>query len=393
MNYSNKKIISLLLSGAITLGVCAPTVSAAENSRRRYNPSYLSDVAYDQNVYSMTGMYTEMLDKLPVYVYLANGVDNEYLEKNEALYVAEMNYDNTYIFKKTAVTYYYDSRNRRQEEKVTVYAISDKKTVSNYSGWTRVDKSDVRRTELVATSIELGEFLLKDIDLSSYYYNADGFALVDLNKDGKNTELMYLGNDKENKVYKKAEAIKYAVENYDTYYILRKRIPIKGSYRSNYVYAISEKSYVEGWSKVSKRDIKEDEVIATNIEYMEALVNIYDGDITVIKDNSNKITDDNNSNNENNNNGNNNNTNENYSYMLKNEALAFAYQNYADFCILSREFKGSTIYAFSSSLDVQDWDIVGNDEINENSNIFLTINDANKYIYAVTYSNAKKLTR
>ena len=35
----------------------------------------------------------------------------------------------------------------------------------------------------------------------------------------------------------------------------------------------------------------------------------------------------------------------------------------------------------------------GNDEINENSNIFLTINDANKYIYAVTYSNAKKLTR
>ena len=51
---------------------------------------------------------------------------------------------------------------------------------------------------------------------------------------------MYLGNDKENKVYKKAEAIKYAVENYDTYYILRKRIPIKGSYRSNYVYAISE---------------------------------------------------------------------------------------------------------------------------------------------------------
>ena len=341
----------------------------------------------------MTGMYTEMLDKLPVYVYLGNGVDNDYLEKNEALYVAEMNYDNTYIFKKTAVTYYYDSRNRRQEEKVTVYAISDKKTVSNYSGWTRVDKSDVRRTELVATSIELGEFLLKDIDLSSYYYNADGFALVDLNKDGKNTELMYLGNDKENKVYKKAEAIKYAVENYDTYYILRKRIPIKGSYRSNYVYAISEKSYVEGWSKVSKRDIKEDEVIATNIEYMEALVNIYDGDITVIKDNSNKVTDDNNSNNENNNNGNNNNTHENYSYMLKNEALAFAYQNYADFCILSREFKGSTIYAFSSSLDVQDWDIVGNDEINENSNIFLTINDANKYIYAVTYSNAKKLTR
>ena len=75
------------------------------------------------------------------------------------------------------------------------------------------------------------------------------------------------------------------------YYILRKRIPIKGSYRSNYVYAISEKSYVEGWSKVSKRDIKEDEVIATNIEYMEALVNIYDGDITVIKDNSNKIRD------------------------------------------------------------------------------------------------------
>ena len=48
MNYSNKKIISLLLSGAITLGVSAPTVSAAENSRRRYNPSYLSDVAYDQ---------------------------------------------------------------------------------------------------------------------------------------------------------------------------------------------------------------------------------------------------------------------------------------------------------------------------------------------------------
>ena len=81
MNYSNKKIISLLLSGAITLGVSAPTVSAAENSRRRYNPSYLSDVAYDQNVYSMTGMYTEMLDKLPVYVYLGNGVDNEYLEK------------------------------------------------------------------------------------------------------------------------------------------------------------------------------------------------------------------------------------------------------------------------------------------------------------------------
>ena len=388
MNYSNKKIISLLLSGAITLGVAAPTVSAAENSRRRYEPSYLSDVAYDQNVYSMTGMYTEMLDKLPVYVYLGNNVDNEYLEKNEALYVAEMNYDNTYIFKKTGITYYYDSRNRRQEEKVTVYAISDKKTVSDYSGWTRVDKSDVRRTELVATSIELGEFLLKDVDLSSYYYDADGFALVDLNKDGKNTELMYLGNDKENKVYKKAEAIKYAVENYDTYYILRKRISIKGSYRSNYVYAISEKNNVEGWSQVSKRDIKEDEVIATNVEYMEALVDIYDGDITVIKDNSKENIDDNN-----NNNNENNNTNESYSYMLKNEALAFAYQNYADFCILSREFKGSTIYAFSSSLDVQDWDIVGNDEINENANIFLTINDANKYIYAVTYNNAKKLTR
>ena len=391
MNYSNKKIISLLLSGAITLGVAAPTVSAAENSRRRYEPSYLSDVAYDQNVYSMTGMYTEMLDKLPVYVYLGNNVDNEYLEKNEALYVAEMNYDNTYIFKKTGITYYYDSRNRRQEEKVTVYAISDKKTVSDYSGWTRVDKSDVRRTELVATSIELGEFLLKDVDLSSYYYDADGFALVDLNKDGKNTELMYLGNDKENKVYKKAEAIKYAVENYDTYYILRKRISIKGSYRSNYVYAISEKNNVEGWSQVSKRDIKEDEVIATNVEYMEALVDIYDGDITVIKDNSKENIDDNNNNN--NENNNNNNNNESYSYMLKNEALAFAYQNYADFCILSREFKGSTIYAFSSSLDVQDWDIVGNDEINENANIFLTINDANKYIYAVTYNNAKKLTR
>ena len=47
INYSHKKIISLLLSGAITLGVSAPTVSAVENSRRRYNPSYLSDVAYD----------------------------------------------------------------------------------------------------------------------------------------------------------------------------------------------------------------------------------------------------------------------------------------------------------------------------------------------------------
>lgn len=270
---------------------------------------------------------------------------------------------------------------------ITVYALSGKSSVS---GWTRINKSELSYYDKVATSIELGEFLLKDVNLSAYQYNMLGYGYVDINKDGMSNELMYIGNNKVNMLMTKEEAIKYAINNFDNYYIQSKTIDNPNykygvNSKTIKVYAISEKSYVSGWSRVNKSQVPSDATIASSIEYMEAINHInahkvreniiYEPDVPVLPDEPIYT----------------------YNYMKKDEALNYAYNKYPMFCIQSKVVVNPNnndiyiLYAFSTETDVEGWEPAFNDDINKDACIFLTMQDAYNFEAELTYNFSRRL--
>lgn len=96
---TNKKLVSLLLAGTLSASV-APAMVNSVSAEEAVTQSYL-DTLNQTKVYHMDGIYTVMVNNIPMYVYLNNDVENEYLFKEEALFRGEMNYEKVYVYKKT----------------------------------------------------------------------------------------------------------------------------------------------------------------------------------------------------------------------------------------------------------------------------------------------------
>lgn len=334
--------------------------------------SYESNYENTITIYHMNGIYTTMVNGKPMYVYLNNAYRNEYLTKSEAISVGEENYEDLYLFSKTKLNpKYINGVTPNSEKYITIYALSGKEKVN---GWNRVNPENISKDEMVATTIDLGEFLLKGVDLSAYQYNKLGYAYVDFNKDGISNQLMYIGNNKYNTMMLKPDAINYASKNYKNYYILRKKVINPENKKGFYVYALSDKSKVDGWTKINKKDLPKDAVVASNTDYMNVLVDM------LFKPYCEEVI---------------------YNYidptfacnfMLKDEALNYAYNNYKSFCILTKKIVNPNnvneiidIYAFSTIPFVEGWSIIGNDNVPSNAVIFLTMTDA--YVYESDLNN------
>ena len=383
--YLNKQVVSLLLSGALVSSVAPSVVNATNYEEEAISYNYNYDENNESKMHFMNGVFSTVVDGKPVYVYLGNGKINEYLPKYRALDLIEENYDKVYVYSKTVNNpNYIPGVSDYSEKKITVYAISEKSYVS---GWTRVNLNNIDLDEMIATSIELGDFLLKCVDLSTYKNSMLGFAYIDINKDGVNDELFYFANNKVNRLMSKDNAIKFGNENYKNYYFHSKSVLnpdyVSGK-NSKYIkiYALSDKAYVVGWNRISKSSLPSDAKVGSNPEYMEAVISLYSSKIYKTIQipsfpNIPTVPDDNKS-------------------MLKEDALNYAYINYSSFCIMTRTITNSrgneiVMYSFSFSPNVEGWEIIGNDFIPENASIFLNINYANDYEYQVKSGTVKGL--
>ena len=385
----NKKVMSLILSGVLTTSTSATVVNAAGLDELAGLEKTAEDTVKEEtNAYSLNGMYTTMVNKKPVYVYLNNDRQNEYLEKNDALYLGELMYDNVYVYSKTVTNpNYIKGFSPLSEKDVTVYALSGEYWVS---GWTRVDKKSLGNTDKVATTIELGEFLLKGVDLSIYENNMIGFANIDINGDSKVEEVVYLGNNKVNKLMTKNDAIKWAISVYDNYYLFKKTIDNPDYVKTTdpkkiTIYAVSSDSYVSGWTRISKSDIKSTDIVATNPEFYDALVNINKNVSTkvdvVINDNgeTKEVEHD-----------------TYYDRRLKDKAFDYANKNYDKYYLMVKvitnaEGKNEILYAFSQTRDVKGWYTTINDTVRDNDYIFVSIKSAENYEYVVSNNYSRKL--
>lgn len=387
MKITNEKIISLLLAGTLSTGMM-PTMINSVNAIDNVTTG-ITDTLNQSKTYNMNGIYMTIVNNTPVYVYLGNEVENKYLLKEEALFKGEMNYEKVYAYKKTIKNPNYVN-NGMSPKNITIYALSGK---SNVSGWTKINKSDISSYEKVATSIELGEFLLSNVNLYSYTYNMLGYAYVDINKDGKSEEIIYIGNNKINRLMTKEEAIRYASTNFENYYIQSKTIDNPNyqygvNSKTIKVYAISEKSYVNGWTRVNKTKVPNDAKIASSIELMNVINHINSNKVyeenTYIPDTPSKPTIPSDP--------------EVITYMKKDEAIDYAYIHFPMSYILSKTIVNPNnsnevyiIYAFSETINVEGWELAYNDTISPNSCIFLTMEYAKAFEKQLNGDFTKKL--
>lgn len=353
----NKSIVSLLLASSL-VGSVAPSMASANGveETEEYSNYYYDREEKTVKVYHMNGIYSTLVNQEPVYVYIGNSLVNEVMPKNDALILMGQTFKDTYLMKKTV-------------NNNTVYAVSDRPDVY---GWTNIRKSSVGPETQVATTIELGEFLLRGVDLSDYEYNSLGFGEVDINNDGI-AENVFLGNGKYNVNYTRDEAIRYA--KLEGLYYQSKRItdPIRNKRIT--VYSLSEKSYVPGWERISKTELPRTAKVASNTEYADAVydiawnMNSLRVENVTIQTGLKPSTP----------------TETTYNRMLKNDALDYLANNQLFLCVLGKSIvnpntgKKEVMYAFSFDDYVEGWTIIGNDFIPENAYIFLTMEDA--YIY------------
>lgn len=391
MKMTNKKLLSSLLAFVTVFSLGHVKAQAASNEviTEAQAENYLNENVLEKE-YDMNGLYNVMVGTKPVYVYLGNEVRNEYLPKMEALVLGDLSYDKTYLYSKTVDNpNYIPGVSSFYEKTVTVYALSDK---SRVEGWTRINRDMLGANDKVATSIELGEFILTGTDLSSYRYNMLGFANADINKDGVSNELMYLGNNKVNQLMTKEEAIIFGVYNYENYYIQSKSVPNPDynygvNPRTIKVYALSEKSYVSGWTKVNKTSLPNDALVASNVEYMDALVHVRANEAREVINNTpvlpvDPIVPD---------------LGYTYNQLGKDAAIEYAYNNpqlYSQFCIRFKVIYNPIIQAdemlftldTTNTIDYVDnngWSIIGNDYIPSSASLFLTMGDAQNYEFMV----------
>lgn len=376
MKELNKKIVSLSLAAALAGSVLPSMANAQGYDEEAQITNYYANNEETIKLFRLNGVYTVLNGKEPVYVFLNNDFSNLVLPKNDALIFMAESYKETYLMKKTVKNPYYEVG--MSEEYKTVYAVSSTKDVP---GWVNVKKSSVSPDVQVATTIELGEFLLKDVDLSAYNNNTLGFAKGDINGDGKANEWIYLGNNKENTIMTKASAVKYAATN-RLYYQVKRLPDFRNPGKEVVSYALSDKSYVPGWTRISKDNIPNTAKVASNTEYAEAVYAITYNRSSLVEDTiyveiSNPGLP--------------------YSSMLKDQALEFAYNNYPDFCILAKAIsEGEVIYAFCEGPEIdywttQEWTFIGNDYISKDSSIFLSMSDACNYINSLDRGYAKTL--
>lgn len=399
MKITNKRLMSYILAipTALSMVPSAQAVQTKESTSIMQEANYLNDNYVLEKEYDMNGVYNVMVGNKPVYVYLGNQVQNEYLPKMEALVLGDINYDKTYLYKKTVDNpNYIPGVSSVYEKTITIYALSDKSSVK---GWTRISKDSLGTQDMVATSIELGEFLLTGFDLSSYQYNMIGFANVDINKDGVSNEIMYLGNNKINTLMTKEEAIRFGVYNYENYYIQTKTVPnpeyVSGvNDRNIKVYAISDKSYIPGWTRINKTKLPADAVVASNVEYMNALVHVKSNVAREVITNTpivpiDPIIPD---------------PGYTYNQLGKDAALEFAYSNpqlYPQFCIRFKVIYNPKIQAdemlftldtnTADYVDSNGWSIIGNDFIPSSASLFLTMGDAQNYEFVVKNNISRTL--
>ncbi len=397
MEKLNKRLMSLILSAAITTSV-APTVANAMGNEQAETES-TSIEAVDSVVRNMDGLYTSVVDGVPVYAYLGNDKRNEYLLRDEAYNLAGELYGVYYVFaKKVDNPNYVQGVSPEDTKTITVFAIS---TQDNVEGWTRVPRDYVNASQSVATSIELGEFMLKGVDLSSYTTNMLGFGYIDVNKDGFG-DIVYIGNNKANYMLTKEDAILFANKNYEKYYFQVKSVPnpdyVEGiNSKDVSVYAISDAEVVDGYTKVSASEVPDYVNVASNTEYMDA--NVY---IDAKAKEASKTEDKTDTNVNGNTNPNTNNNVAGISVnpitMKKDKALEYAYSHYPEFCIMTKVINNpakedgiEVLYAFSFVVRVDGWSIIGNDFIPSNASIFLTLEDAYAHIYDVENNYGKTL--
>jgi len=391
MKLSNKQIMSLILSGAL---ITSPTVAHANTKQSTSNPYtyYVSYEGDDEEIYYLDGIYTDTTNDKPVYVYLGNGLSNKYLTLYDALEEAETNYRNTYIYKKKILNPNY--KKGINEKYITMYALSGKTRVS---GWTRINEKDLYYEDKVATTIELGEFLLKQINLGKYKYNMRGFANIDINGDGYNDGILYVGNNKNNIIFdNKSDAIKYGLNDYENFYFYKKTIlnPNYNNDSKKYitVYTISNKENVSGWTRTKQSDVPSNAFIGSNPEFMNIYISMGLKVYVTEKDEDyvpeykpDKPT--------------NPDYNGNYNYLKKDKALLYGYSHYKEdeiFCIIMKTITGpknrtETIYCLNPHPDVPGWTIIGDDFIPSNAYIFLSLQDAENYEYDFTNGYTREL--
>ena len=382
MKEINKKITSLVLAGLITTSVAEMPVKAY-SERNNSNNSTIE--YYYKNPLRVKGMYPFVVDGKLVYIFLDNYSYNEFLPYYDALYLAQKDYNNVYLYSKTVYTK--DSVNGysvRNGNNVTMYALSYN---SYEKGWTKVNNmNSIDRNTYVATSIALGDFLLEKSELKDNLYNQIGFANIDINNDGKEIEKVYLGNDKINKLYCKEDALKWGFDKYGKYFVYKKVLSNTDLKAARVLYAISDKESVKGWERANINNIKTTDIIATDTEYYETLLRVYNNigrnmylDETYIEvyinptptpmPNPNDYK---------------------HNSMLKEDALKYGYDNYSNFCIMKKEIVDPRtkdviiLYALSFSTRVDGWEIVTNNEVPYYETIFLTMNDAYNYEYLIT---------
>lgn len=380
MENLNKRIISTLLAGAMTVGVGAQLQSEA-----RAEDAVVVSQADAENmdlveVSHMKGIYNVIVNNVPVYVYLGNNVDNEYLLKNDALELAKKNYNTNqvYFYSKVIESPNYVEGVTPEDERYNfVYAISDKQSVE---GWTMVEDTNIiTEGELVASTIELGEFLLKEVDLSRYVWDFNGFGCVDLNHDGERKELVYVGNDGKNFITDKITAIATVNASNGKTKIYEKKV------QNGSIMALSDVNPGNGWVEVTNvNSIPNDKEIGTSTRYMEIVSYVasttvtteqlyfpkLNQDVNVVTSTDNQVEVQNN-----------------ITALKKDAALSWAYSAYAGkvFCILQKEYVdkntglATTIYAISETI-VDGYDYAFDDKIPTDAMIYLSVNDAENYI-------------
>ena len=329
--------------------------------------------------HKLKGVYTMLVDNKPLYVYLNNNYKNDFLPKSDALAIARENYNTNNVYFQSKVIqspYYVEGETPEEERYNSVFAISKEEKVE---GWTNVKDANIPADCLVATTLEMGDFMLSEANLTKYKENMNGFALMDIKNDGV-TDVVFLGNNEYNGLINKKEAaaLMSADKNIKLY---GKQVIEKDKVKT--IYALNNTNPGNGWTQKSLSEINTDtNVIGSNTLYMDALFfitytnfkEIETEKIYIPKSVDNTLE---------------NNTNKSMDCLPKAEAISYADNKFIglQYCILQRTIslqngEQQTIYAISLEGEVDGWTFAFDDKIPENANIFLTLTDACNYIDA-----------
>jgi len=390
MEKLNKRIMSGLLATSMTFGVLPALSSKAEATNNDVTVITEADAANMDlvEICHMKGIYNVIVNNVPVYVYLNNKLDNDFLLKNDAIELAKKNYNvgKVYFHSKVVESPYYVKGVTPENERYNfVYALSDKSSVS---GWTRVyDTSVINDDSLVSSTIELGEFILKEEDLSRYTWDMSGFGFVDVNHDNVRNELVYLGNGSYNDILDKNSAVAMINSSKGSLSVYEKTVKA-GTMRT-----LSSVNLGSGWKKVSINNVPSTSQIGTNPEFMEAMYDILTTTVSTeqlyfpkVDNGINQVIDSVLPNSIN--------------MLTKDEAINWAISVYptpGQFCILKREYINrntglpSTVYAISTQMNVEGYDFAYNDAIASNAMICLSIQDAENYVVSYGKSATKVL--